>query len=158
MGNIKEIKFRKSFENPNKMCKFDTRRFPLCIVVGGSFFVFLAGVVMIAFAVMFFNSDVVKNVSKEDDKIEEGRMFIFVCLLIFSLITLLIGGLGFCFCCTKSRLFACSYGIVLLPTWVFILTVGFTATAFVYVGKDRIEEECQNLADKFSNDNTEEIA
>ena len=140
------------------LCKFETRRWPLCIVVGGSFFVVVAGIVMIAISVMFYNSDVVENVSKEDDRIDDGRKFIFVCLLIFSLVTLLVGGLGFCFCWTKSRLFACLYGLVLLPTWIFILTVGVVAVAFVYVGKDRIEEECQDLVDRLYTPGENEIA
>ena len=124
------------------MCKFESRKCPLCIVVSGSFFVACAGIAMVAIAFMFYNSDVIENIGKEDDKIADGRNFIFFCLVVFALVTILVGMLGFCFCCTKNRLFACSYGLVLLPTWIFVLTVGFVALAVSFAGKEKIEDEC----------------
>ena len=128
--------------NKSQMCKFETRKCPLCIVVSGSFFVTIAGIAMVAIAFMFYNSDVIENIGKEDDKIADGRNFIFFCLVVFALVTILVGMLGFCFCCTKSKLFSCSYGIVLLPTWIFVLTVGIVALAVSFAGKEKIEDEC----------------
>ena len=132
------------------MCKFYSRRCPLWIVTGGSFIVALAGVIMIVIAVMFYNSELVENVSKEDEAIEDGRKFIFVSLVIFALFTIAIGLLGFCFCYTDSKIFACTYGLVLLPTWIFVLTCGIVAVAVSFAGKDRIEDECNKISDRLS--------
>ena len=51
------------------LCSFETRRWPLCIIFTGSFVVVAAGIAMIAIAAMFYNSDIVEIISKENDAI-----------------------------------------------------------------------------------------
>jgi uncharacterized membrane protein YesL len=98
----------------------------------------LASVVMIIFAALITNSDIVQQVGKEDASISDAADRVFVVLLIFALTTMLIGGLGFCFKCIKNRCFAFIYGLILLPTWLAVIIIGFIAVAAATVSKDAL--------------------
>lgn len=73
---------------------------------------------------------------------------IFTVLLIFSLVTIAIAALGFFFSWCKNRIFVCCYGIILLPTWIFVIVVGAIATLASVAAKDNIESECLKYKDR----------
>jgi asparagine N-glycosylation enzyme membrane subunit Stt3 len=105
----------------------------------------LASIVMIIFAALITNSDIITQVGKEDASVSDAADRVFIVLLIFSLTTMLIGGLGFCFKCVKNRCFAFIYGLILLPTWLAVLIIGFIATAAATVSKEALATSCTNL-------------
>jgi len=76
---------------------------------------------------------------KEDEEIEDARKFIFMVLLIFSLVTIVIASLGFCFKWCKNRCFACLYGTLLFPTWIIVIVVGTLSTLASVASTDAIE-------------------
>lgn len=110
-----------------------------------SAFAAIAGIIMIAFAFIFTNADVVKEMEKEYEDIEEGRKFVFITLVIFSLSTILVASLGFCTKCCKNFCFNITYGCILLPTWIFVIVIGAVALYVSVAAKDKIEEECVKL-------------
>jgi hypothetical protein len=126
------------------MC-FEKRKTPVCIIAVLSVITLLAGILMIAFAFMFTNSAILENIGKEDKTVKDGKDLIFMILLIFSLSTIVIGGLGFLFKCVKNRCFACTYGIVLLPTWIVVLVVGLLALAAAVTSEEAIQSTCLTI-------------
>ena len=126
------------------MC-FDKRKTPVRCIMVLSICAILASIVMIIFAALITNSDIITQVGKEDASVSDAADRVFIVLLIFSLTTMLIGGLGFCFKCVKNRCFAFIYGLILLPTWLAVLIIGFIATAAATVSKEALATSCTNL-------------
>ena len=126
------------------MC-FEKRKTPVRCIMCLSICVVIASIVMIIFAALITNSNIIEQVGKEDKSISDAADRVFVVLLIFSLTTMLIGGLGFCFKCIKNRCFAFIYGLILLPTWLAVLIIGFIAVAAATVSKEALETSCTNL-------------
>ena len=116
------------------MC-FSERKKPVRCICCLSICAVIASIVMIIFAVMITNSDILDQIGKEDASIKDAKNRVFIVLLIFSLATLLIGGLGFCFYPCHNRCFAILYGLLLLPTWLAVLIIGFIAVAAATVSK-----------------------
>ena len=90
----------------------------------------------------FTNSSILDKVGAEDKTITEAKDRVFMILVIFSLITILIGALGFLFKCIKNRCFTCTYGIILLPTWIVVIVVGLLALAAATLSEDAINSSC----------------
>ena len=86
------------------MC-FSDRKKPMCCIMVCSGLAVICGLVMIAFAFIFTNQDVLKQMEKEDEKIEDGRKLLFIGLVIFSLLTIVAATMGFCAKCCKSWCF-----------------------------------------------------
>jgi len=132
------------------MC-FEKRKSPVKIMCCCSFFAALFGILMIVFAFLLTGNSMLENMEKEDESIEDVRKLIFTILLIFSLVTIVIASLGFCFTWCKHRCFVCMYGIILLPTWIFVLVVGTIATLASVTATENIEEQCLIYADYGTN-------
>jgi len=120
------------------MC-FEKRKTPVRCIMCLSICAVIASIVMIIFAVMITNSDIIDQVGKEDASIKDAKNRVFIVLLIFALTTMLIGGLGFCFKCIKNRCFAFLYGLILLPTWLAVIIIGGIAVAAATVSKEALE-------------------
>ena len=131
------------------MC-FEKRKTPVRCIMCLSICAVLASIVMIIFAALITNSSILEQVGKEDASIKDSADRVFIVLLIFALTTMLIGGLGFCFKCIKNRCFAFIYGLILLPTWLAVLIIGFIAVAAATVSKEALESSCTTLQSNYS--------
>ena len=110
----------------------------------------LAGIVMIIFAFLFTQSDVIEQMEKENPDIKDGKRLIFIVLVIFAAATILIAALGFCFSCVKNRCFAVIYGLILLPTWIVVIFVGSLAVVVSVAAEDEIKKQCQQITDAYN--------
>jgi len=130
------------------MC-FDKRKTPVRCIMCLSICAVIASIVMIIFAALITNSDILDQIGKEDADIKDAKNRVFIVLLIFALSTMLIGGLGFCFKCIKNRCFAFLYGLILLPTWLAVLIIGFVAVAAAAMSKTALTDTCNRLANDY---------
>ena len=133
------------------MC-FSDRKKPMCCIMIMSGLAVVCGLVMIAFAFIFTNQDVLKQMEKEDDKIEEGRKLVFIGLVIFSLLTIVAATMGFCAKCCKSWFFNICFGTLLLPVWIVVIVIGAAALFVSVAAEDRVEDECKKLLEKASDE------
>ena len=131
------------------MC-FDKRKTPVRCIMCLSICAVIASIVMIIFAALITNSDILDQIGKEDSNIKDAKNRVFIVLLIFALSTLLIGGLGFCFKCIKNRCFAFLYGLILLPTWLAVLIIGFVAVAAAAMSETALTDTCNKLANDYT--------
>lgn len=81
----------------------------------------------------------------ENSDIEDARKFVFLALLVFSLTTIGIASCGFLFKWIENRCFVCVYGIILLPTWIFLVVIGSVAVLASVASTDHIEKQCDVL-------------
>merc|ERR1712048_641480 len=132
-----------------KMC-FKKRKTPARCIAVLSGLAAIMGILMIVFSFMLTSSDLLDQMGKEDQDIKDGVDSTFTMLLIFSLATIAIAVIGFLLCC-KNRCITCTYGILLLPTWIILIVVGFLATIIAVAAEDAIIEEC----DKFTQYDTD---
>ena len=132
------------------MC-FKDRKKPVCCIMVMSALAAICGIVMIAFAFLFTNQDVVKQMEKENTDIEDGRKLVFIGLVIFSLATILFSVLGFCTKCCKSWIFNICFGVILLPIWIIVVVIGAGALFISQAAEDKIQEECEKLLGEVSN-------
>lgn len=123
------------------MC-FDKRKTPVAIICGCSVVAVIFGVLMIVFAFLLTNNKILDQMQQENADIDSARKAAFTLLLIFSLTTIAIAALGFCFRWVKNRCFACIYGIILLPTWIVLIVVGIITLAASVASSDHIEKQC----------------
>lgn len=126
------------------MC-FDKRKTPVRILMGCSIFAVIFGILMIVFAFMLTNNSILDQMEQENSDISDARKFVFMVLLIFSLVTIGIASCGFCLKCIKNRCFTCMYGIVLLPTWIFLIVVGAVAIMASVASSDAITDQCVTI-------------
>lgn len=77
---------------------------------------------------------------QENEDIESARKFVFLTLLVFSLVTIGIASCGFLFKWVKNRCFVCTYGIILLPTWIFLVVIGSVSVIASVASTDHISE------------------
>lgn len=127
------------------MC-FEERKTPMRCIVILSALAAICGIMMIIFSFMISNNSLIEKMEGKDLLDIEGQVdFIFVALLIFSLATIVISVLGFFFICCKNRVYACAYGIVLLPSWIVLVTVGFVALAASVIADDEITRICEEI-------------
>ena len=126
------------------MC-FEKRKTPARCIAVLSALAAIMGILMIVFSFMLTNSDLLDQMGKEDADIKSGVDSTFTMLLIFSLATIAIAVIGFFLLCCKNRCITCTYGIILLPTWIILIVVGFLATAIATAADDAITTECNNL-------------
>ena len=131
------------------MC-FSDRKKPMCCIMVMSGLAVICGLVMIAFAFIFTNQDVLKQMEKEDEKIEDGRKLLFIGLVIFSLLTIVAATMGFCAKCCKSWCFNICFGTLLLPVWIVVTVIGAAALFVAVAAEDRVEDECNKLLEKTS--------
>lgn len=139
------------------MC-FESRKIPMRCIVVLSALAALCGLMMIIFSFLFIDNSLLENMDKNDLlNIKSQKNFIFFALVIFSLATIAISALGFCFICCKNRVFACIYGTILLPSWIIILVIGFVAVAASIIAADEIDTICYKVREvaetSVSNDN-----
>ena len=126
------------------MC-FEKRKTPARCIAVLSGLAAIMGILMIVFSFMLTNSDLLDQMGKEDADIKSGVDSTFTMLLIFSLATIAIAVIGFFLLCCKNRCITCTYGIILLPTWIILIVVGFLATAIATAADDAITKECNTL-------------
>lgn len=131
------------------MC-FSDRKTPVCCVMILSALAMICGIIMIAFAFMFTNMDVVKEMEKEYKEIEDGRKMVFIGLVIFSLLTMLVAGLGFCTKCCKNFCFNLTYGLILTPVWIIVIVIGAASLYVSTAANEKIEEECLKLVEELN--------
>ena len=124
---------------------FAARTIPLQIVMWLSLLVMITGIIMIVYTFLFTDADIVENMGKQNSQIDDGRKFIFIGLMIFAFITIIVAAMGCCFKWCHNKIFACTYGFILLPTWIMVLTVGAFSTWLSFAAKDKIEEECEDF-------------
>ena len=110
----------------------------------------LAGFIMIIFAFLFTQSDVIEQMEKENPDIKDGKRLIFIVLVIFAAATILVAVMGFCFSCVKNRCFAVIYGLILLPTWIVVIFVGGLAVVVSVAAEDEIKKQCQAITDAYN--------
>lgn len=79
---------------------------------------------------------------------EKGRKLLFMILLVISIIAIVIAALGFCFKCLKNRCFVCTYGLILIPTWLVYMIFGGIGIGLSTVSKDAVESACTDLSDQ----------
>ena len=120
------------------MC-FDERKTPANVILVMSVLGAICGIVMIAFAFMLTNSEILEQIEKENVDVKDARHLVFLMLLIFALLTIFVSGLGMCLKFIENRCFTAVYGIILLPVWIVVIVVGIIAVAASGAAKDRIE-------------------
>ena len=138
------------------MC-FSDRKKPVCCILILSALAAICGIIMIAFAFMFTNKDVLKQMEKENSDIEDGRKLVFIGLVIFSLLTMVVASLGFCTKCCKSIIFYVCYGTLLLPVWIIVIVIGAAALFVSIAAEDKVTEECEKLLAKASEELDKQI-
>ena len=131
------------------MC-FSDRKKPMCCIMIMSGLAAICGLIMIAFAFIFTNQDVLKQMEKENSDIEDGRKWVFIGLVVFSLLTILVASLGFCAKCCKSWFFNICFGTILLPVWIVVIVIGAAALFVAIAAEDRIQDECEKLVKELS--------
>lgn len=131
------------------MC-FKDRKKPVCCIMVMSALAAICGIVMIGFAFVFTNQDVLKQMEKENADIEDGRKLVFAGLVAFSLFTILVGVMGFCTKCCRSWCFNICFGTILLPIWIIIVVIGAGALFISVAAEDKITEECNKLLNEVS--------
>ena len=112
----------------------------------------IAGILMIVFSFILTNSEFITKIgeAKAFEEVEDSRKFIFYVLVAFSVITILIALCGCCFKCCKNRCFAITYGIILLPTWIFVVIVGGLAAGLSVSSGEVVETQCGNIASRLT--------
>jgi hypothetical protein len=135
------------------MC-FSSRKTPACIVGILSILAIVAGVLMIVFAAKLRNSEFLDKVQDIDEvesqvDIKAYRNAVFIVLLLFSLIAIVAAVMGIGSCKIKHRCYTCCYGILLLPTWITVFTMGAISVYLSYAAEDAIEDECAKYLSKF---------
>jgi hypothetical protein len=131
------------------MC-FSDRKKPVCCIMIMSALAAICGIVMIAFAFVFTNQDVLKQMEKENADIEDGRKMVFAGLVAFSLLTIAAAIMGFCTKCCKSWCFNICFGTILLPIWIVVVVIGAGALFISVAAEDKITEECNKLLNEVS--------
>jgi len=79
---------------------------------------------------------------RENDDIKDGRKFIFTGAVIFSFVTLGLGIFGFFHHCIKHKAFPICYGIILFPSFVFLIVIGAVCIAVSDGAIETIDDEC----------------
>ena len=130
------------------MC-FEKRKTPVRCIICLSLFAIIASIVMIAFSFVLTNADILDQIGKEDVEIKDAKDRVFTVLLIFSITTLIIGAMGFCFKCLKNRCFAFIYGLILLPTWLAVIIIGGIAVAAAALSKTALTDTCERLSNDY---------
>lgn len=128
------------------MC-FSDRKKPVCCIMILSALGAICGIIMIAFAFVFTNQDVVKQMEKQNADIEDGRKLVFAGLVAFAIFTTLVSVMGFCTKCCKSWCFNIIFGTLLLPIWIVVVVIGAGALLISVAAEDKITEECGKLLD-----------
>jgi len=108
-----------------------------------SWIVLLCGIMMLIFSVAFNANKVLENMEKENDDVKDGRKFIFTGAVIFSLVTIILGGAGFVHHCVQHKSFPIAYGIILFPSFVFLIVIGSVSVAVSNAFFDAADEECE---------------
>jgi len=107
---------------------------------------------MIAFSIIITNSDFITKIgeAKAFDDVEDSRKLIFYGLIVFAVVTMLVGLCGCCFKCCKNRCFAVMYGIILFPTWLIVIILGGLAAGASVASGDVVEEKCTEIAQRLT--------
>jgi len=116
-----------------------------------SWLVLLCGILMLIFSVAFNGNSVIENMERENDDIKDGRKFIFTCAVIFSVVTILLGAFGFVHHCVKHKAFPMIYGMIIFPSFIFLLIVGGVSVASFNAFLDSADEECAVVASNYAN-------
>ena len=138
------------------MC-FEKRKTPAKILCGCSAFAAIFGILMIVFAFMLTNNAILEQMEKENPDIKDSKSLVFIILLIFSLATIAIASLGFLLRCIENRCFTCLYGIILLPTWIVLVVIGFVSLAASTASTDAIQDACVEQSGKTYSQNGSQI-
>jgi len=128
------------------MC-FEKRKTPACCIAVMSGIAIIMGALMIVFAAMLTNSDLLDQFGKENEEVQEGVDAVFLGLLIFALATIGISFLGFFLVCCKNRCITVTYGCLLFPAWIVLIVIGGAALSIAIFGKEEIEKECENITE-----------
>ena len=80
--------------------------------------------------------------------IKAYRDVVFIVLLLFSLVAIVAAVMGIGSCKIKNRCYTCCYGILLLPTWIVVMTMGGISVFLSYAARDAVEEQCAKYVDK----------
>ena len=141
------------------MC-FENRSTPVCCIAIFSALVLIGGVLMLFFTVKVTGMDLVDELSKTEgfERLDDVKGLFFAILLAFSIITICLAMCGFCCRCFVSRRWAFVYGIILLPTWIVLVSFGAVFVGMSVWGKEKIETECEKLSDLLSINFTKDIA
>ena len=135
------------------MC-FSSRKTPACIVGFLSILGIVAGILMIYFAAKLRNSEFLDKVQEIDEvesqvDIKAYRDIVFIVLLLFSLVAIVAAVMGIGSCKIKNRCYTCCYGILLLPTWITVMTMGGISVFLSYAAEDAVQEQCESYVSKF---------
>ena len=100
---------------------------------------------MIYFAFLLTNSDVVNEMAKDQEDIEDGQQFVKYALISFAVVTLLVANLALLIKVCDNQCFLTIYGLILLPTWVFVIVIGGLALHIANIANDKLQDECNKL-------------
>ena len=107
-----------------------------------SWFVLIIGIIMVIFSFNFNDNKVLMNMERENDDIKDGRKFIFTGVVIFSFVTIGLGLFGFFHHCIKHKVFPICYGIILFPSFIFLIVIGAVCIAVSDGAIETIDDEC----------------
>ena len=128
------------------MC-FKKRKHPLIGIYVLSGLALVFGICMIAFAAALTNNSVLENMEKESSAIKDARELLFLVLLIFSLMTMFVAGLGLLLRCVKNRCCVVSYACLLFPSFIIVMVFGAICTAVAIAADETIADECVDLSE-----------
>ena len=131
-----------------------SRKWPLNIIFLMSIGGVICAIVMIVMAFLLVDSEVLKQLEEDPSlsDIEDGKQIVFIALLIFALVTLFVSACGMVIKCCDKPCLTCTYGIVLLPTWIVVIAFGGLAVYLTQASKDEIQDQCNDLAAEVSYD------